>query len=48
MHRYFPHTPDDEARMLNVVGASSLEALFASVPESCRRTKPLRLEALDE
>lgn len=48
MHRYFPHTPDDEAQMLATVGAPSLEALFASVPESCRRVAPLKLEALDE
>lgn len=34
--------------MLEVVGAPDVEALFASVPDNCRRAAPLRLEALDE
>jgi len=31
--RYFPHTPDDVKRMLDVCGASSLADLYADVPE---------------
>ena len=48
MHRYFPHTPEDEARMLEAVGAKKVEDLFASIPEPCRRTKPLRLSSMTE
>ncbi|TVR00149.1 MAG: aminomethyl-transferring glycine dehydrogenase subunit GcvPA [Desulfovibrionales bacterium] len=29
---YIPHTPDEQRRMLNVVGVSSLEELFAEIP----------------
>ena len=29
MHRYFPHTAEDEAQMLGVVGADRVEDLFA-------------------
>lgn len=36
MHRYFPHTAEDEARMLGVVGADTVEDLFASIPSDCR------------
>ena len=32
MHRYFPHTAEDEAQMLGVVGADRVEDLFASIP----------------
>jgi glycine dehydrogenase subunit 1 len=35
--RYLPLTPDDRARMLGVIGAPSVEALFADVPASARR-----------
>ena len=48
MHRYFPHTPEDEARMLEAVGAKKVEDLFASIPEPCRRTEPLRLSSMTE
>ncbi|MEG2140543.1 MAG: aminomethyl-transferring glycine dehydrogenase subunit GcvPA [Bilophila sp.] len=48
MHRYFPHTAEDEARMLDVVGVSQVEELFASVPEHCRHKEPLNLTALTE
>ena len=34
--RYQPLTPDDRAAMLAVVGAPSVEALFADVPETAR------------
>ena len=36
MHRYFPHTAEDEAQMLGVVGADRVEDLFASIPADCR------------
>ncbi len=48
MHRYFPHTAEDEARMLGVVGADRVEDLFASIPESCRHEGPLPLTAVSE
>jgi len=40
---YFYNTPDDIAAMLKAVGASSLEELFASVPEELRLARPLDL-----
>ncbi|HEY1426160.1 MAG TPA: aminomethyl-transferring glycine dehydrogenase subunit GcvPA [Caulobacteraceae bacterium] len=36
--RYLPLTPQDRAEMLGVVGAASIDALFADVPKSARRT----------
>ena len=36
--RYLPHTPEEITEMLAVVGADSLEALFAPVPADCRPT----------
>ncbi|MBI9085852.1 MAG: aminomethyl-transferring glycine dehydrogenase subunit GcvPA [Desulfobacterales bacterium] len=33
--RYLPHTQEDIDAMLQVVGADSLDALFATIPESC-------------
>jgi glycine dehydrogenase subunit 1 len=41
--RYLPHTPEDIASMLGVVGADSLEDLFSMIPEDCRRTGDLNL-----
>ncbi|MEW6672937.1 MAG: aminomethyl-transferring glycine dehydrogenase subunit GcvPA [Thermodesulfobacteriota bacterium] len=41
--RYLPHTPEDIASMLAVVGADSLEELFGSIPADCRRTGQLQL-----
>ncbi|MSP62276.1 MAG: aminomethyl-transferring glycine dehydrogenase subunit GcvPA [Myxococcales bacterium] len=47
--RYLPHTPEDIARMLRVIGAPSVEALFAHIPETLRAERPLDLgPALDE
>ena len=48
MHRYFPHTAEDEARMLGVVGADTVEDLFASIPSDCRHEGPLPLTAMTE
>jgi glycine dehydrogenase subunit 1 len=33
---YSPHTADDRARMLEAIGASSIDELFADIPESLR------------
>ena len=41
--RYFPHTTDDIKAMLAVVGVDSLDDLFASIPEDCRRKNDLNL-----
>ena len=41
--RYLPHTEEDVAGMLQAIGASSLEDLFSSIPEDCRRKTGLRL-----
>lgn len=41
--RYLPHTPEDIEAMLEAVGAGSLEDLFSSVPEDCRRRAPMEL-----
>lgn len=41
--RYLPHTSEDIAEMLRVAGAASLDDLFSSIPEACRRKTDLRL-----
>lgn len=41
--RYLPHTREDIDSMLAVVGCNSLDALFESIPEDCRRTTELNL-----
>ena len=47
--RYLPHTSEDIAEMLQVVGAESLDALFTTIPEACRRKTNLELpEAVTE
>ncbi|MDR3511102.1 MAG: aminomethyl-transferring glycine dehydrogenase subunit GcvPA [Caulobacteraceae bacterium] len=43
--RYLPLTPDDRARMLGVIGAASVDALFADVPASARLAAPVDLPA---
>lgn len=43
--RYLPHTSEDIATMLQKVGVDSMDALFASIPENCRRNAPLDLPA---
>ena len=45
MMRYLPHTSEDIAAMLQKVGVDSMDALFASIPENCRRKAPLDLPA---
>ncbi len=47
--RYIPHTDEDIAAMLQVVGVDSLETLFGDIPQDCRRSKDLDLpEAMTE
>lgn len=41
--RYLPHTSEDISEMLDVVGAASLEDLFAAIPRDCRRKTGLDL-----
>jgi len=41
--RYLPHTSEDIASMLQVVGTDSLESLFSMVPEDCRHKGDLNL-----
>ena len=48
MHRYFPHTAEDEAQMLGVVGADRVEDLCASIPADCRHEGALPLTAMTE
>jgi glycine dehydrogenase subunit 1 len=35
--RYLPHTPEDIAAMLQVVGVESMADLFSTIPDECRR-----------
>jgi glycine dehydrogenase subunit 1 len=47
--RYLPHTDEEIASMLEVVGARSLDDLFSAVPPSCRRNRGMDLpEPLSE
>jgi glycine dehydrogenase subunit 1 len=39
--RYLPLTPDDRAAMLSVIGASSIDDLFADVPPEARLDGPI-------
>lgn len=41
--RYLPHTSEDMASMLQKVGVESLDALFSTIPEDCRRKDDLNL-----
>lgn len=42
-HKYLPLTEDDRARMLETIGVSSTEALFAVIPEEVRLGRALDL-----
>jgi glycine dehydrogenase subunit 1 len=41
--RYLPHTPEEISSMLKVVGADTLDSLFAMIPAECRRTRAMDL-----
>jgi glycine dehydrogenase subunit 1 len=43
--RFIPVTPDDREKMLAAVGASSVDELFADIPEGVRLTRPLDMPA---
>ena len=47
--RYLPHTDEDIASMLKVVGADTLDDLFSTIPDDCRRPRDLDIpDALTE
>jgi len=47
--RYLPHTAEEIASMLDLIGAKSLDELFNVVPRACRRTRDMDLpEPLSE
>ena len=41
--RYLPNTEQEIAAMLEVIGASSQDDLFATIPSECRRKNPMKL-----
>jgi glycine dehydrogenase subunit 1 len=41
--RYLPNTEQEIAAMLEVIGASSQDDLFATIPRACRRKNPMKL-----
>jgi glycine dehydrogenase subunit 1 len=41
--RYIPHTDEEIAAMLSIVGARDLEDLFGHLPADCRRSRPMQL-----
>ncbi len=45
MQRYLSNTPAEQRAMLDVIGASSIEALLARVPAKARLARPLELPA---
>ncbi len=47
--RYLPHTPEEIAAMLRVIGKGSVDELFEQIPEEARLARPLGIEShLDE
>lgn len=45
MTRYTADTPDDRRRMLDAIGAGSVDDLFADIPDGVRLQRPLNLPA---
>ena len=43
--RYIANTPDEQKRMLGVIGAGSLEELLVKIPPKARLARPLGLTA---
>jgi len=43
MHRYIPNTDADKKRMLESIGASSVEDLFVDIPKELRLDRPLNI-----
>ncbi len=47
--RYLPHTPEEVAEMLGIIGKASIDELFETIPENVRQQGELKvLPALDE
>jgi glycine dehydrogenase subunit 1 len=47
--RYLPHTPEEIAEMLGVIGKQNIDELFETIPASVRHQGPLAVPpALDE
>ena len=42
---YIPHTRDDEAKMMRLIGVTSLDDLFTDIPPAFRLEQPLNLPA---
>lgn len=43
MHPYIPNTPEDRKKMLQVIGKSDIDELFAVIPESLRLNEDLNI-----
>lgn len=43
MYPYIPNTSDDEQRMLEAIGAKSIESLFNDIPDEVKLNRPLNL-----
>ena len=41
--RYLPQTDDDIKKMLRTIGVKSMDDLFSSIPEACRRKDDMKL-----
>ena len=41
--RYLPHTPEEVAEMLRVIGKRTLDELFETIPEGVRHTGLLKV-----
>lgn len=41
--RYLPHTPEEIVSMLRTIGVETLDDLFVTVPDCCRRSEDLKL-----
>jgi glycine cleavage system P protein (glycine dehydrogenase) subunit 1 len=46
--RYLPHTEEDVARMLRVIGKPSIASLFEHIPEGLRARRAIDIAPLDE
>jgi len=46
--RYLPHTPEDLAKMLQVVGVQDLDGLFSTIPDGCKRVDALNIPEMTE
>lgn len=45
MYPYIPNTSDDEKKMLETIGAKSIEDLFNDIPDEVKLNRPLNLES---